>query len=46
MMNNHSNKDEQKENEKSLESKLEHMGICDINDRDFNIAVLKVLIKM
>lgn len=33
--NNHNKKDYQKENEKSLESKPEHMEIHNINDRDF-----------
>ena len=36
----------QKENEKLPESKLEHIEIYDINNREFRIAVLKILNKM
>lgn len=37
------NDNDQKDNEKSPESRLEQMELCDINDRDFNTAVLKTL---
>lgn len=42
-MKNQSNDNDQKDNEKSPQSRLEQMELCDINDRDFNIAVLKIL---
>ena len=45
-MNNQASKAAQKESEKSPETKLEHMEICDINDREFKIAVLKILNEM
>ena len=40
-MNNQGNKAAQKEKEKSPENKLIHMEICDLNDREFRIAILK-----
>lgn len=43
--NNHNKEDDQKENEKFLESKPVHMEIH-INDRDFNTAVLKIFNEM
>ena len=41
-MNNHCSKSDWKENEKSPEIKLKHMEICDRNDREFKIAILKI----
>ena len=38
-MNNQGNIGAQKENEKSPEAKLQVMEDCDLNDREFNIAV-------
>lgn len=45
-MNNQGNKEVQKENEKSSESKLKDIEDCDLNDREFKIAVLKKLNEM
>lgn len=45
-MNNQGNKTTQKENEKSPENELKAMELCDLNDREFNIAVLKKLNEM
>lgn len=42
-MKNRNNEDDQKEDEKYPESRVELLGICDINDRDFKTAVLKIL---
>lgn len=39
---NHSNKDAQKENVKSPKSKLEHMEMHYINNRDSKIAIMKI----
>lgn len=36
----------QKQNEKSPGNKLKHMKICGISDREFKIAVLKILSEM
>lgn len=40
-MNNQGNKATQKENAKSPENDLKDMEICDLNDREFKITVLK-----
>lgn len=45
-MDNQGNKAAQKANEKSPENKLKHMKVCDISDRKFKIAVLKILNEM
>lgn len=45
-MNNQGSEAAQKQNEKSPENKLKHMKICDINDRKFKIADLKILYEM
>lgn len=45
-MNNQGNKTAQKESEKSPEKELKDMEICDLNDREFKIAVLKKLNEM
>lgn len=45
-MNNQGNKEVQKENEKSPESKLKDIEDCDLNDRELKIAVLKKLNEM
>nr|ACC62065.1 hypothetical protein [Rhinolophus ferrumequinum] len=45
-MNNQGNKTAQKESENSPEKELKDMEICDLNDREFKIAVLKKLNEM
>ena len=40
-MNNQDSETAQKGNEKLPENKLKDMEICDLNDREFKIAVLK-----
>lgn len=42
-MNNQGNKDVQEENEKSQETKLEAMEDCNLNDREFKMAIMKKL---
>lgn len=43
---NHGDEKAQKKIKKSAESKLQHMEICDRNDTEFKITVLKILNKM
>lgn len=45
-MNNYGNNVVQKDNEKCSESKPDYMEIFDVNDREFKIAVLKILNKI
>lgn len=45
-MNNQSNKAAQKSNEKYPENKLKNMEICNFNDREFKMALLKKLNEM
>ena len=40
-MNNQGSEAAQKENEKSPENKLKDLEICELNDREFDIASLK-----
>lgn len=40
-MNNHGGEAAQKENEKSPESKMEHMEICDVKDTEFKTTVVQ-----
>ena len=44
-MNDQGSETSTKENKKSSESKLKDMEICDINNREFKITVLKISIR-